>query len=224
MPLDENRIRRLSAENEERTEELFRRMGFTVQRLDHQGTRARPEFLISDAQGAVLVCEVKTVTSLEYLRNRGVHASSEDESFVRGGPFALNLDFRKIDRLLADAVRKYQALLMDRADMRGLPMVVTLFFDPVPECYDLIPMPMPEFPEVSGLLKVETNRQHREAVQALSAEELAWRIERRCVDGLPGQSSEFRLLENTCAEVRLPASFTRLCARTFPNEDLFDKS
>src|SRR2546428_13058044 len=106
-------IRETSAANERIAEKRFKRMGLRVQRLDVQGPRSRPEFLVSDSSGPVVVCEVKTIFSAGYDQEKKAHASTADPDFVGRGSFVIPIDLTKIEENLTNAVSKYRTLLAD---------------------------------------------------------------------------------------------------------------
>ena len=200
-----------SLANEAVVEKRFKKMGLRPDRLDHQGPRRRPEFLVSSSTGSVLICEVKTIFSAGYLDDRNAHASTADPKLLNTGVFSVEVSFEKIDENLADAVDKYRILKQDRPELGGLPLVVALFFDEFADHFDLYPSKMDRFPEVSGILKVERDHAIRAAAEKMTLEELAERIESGSMAGLPPNSKMFRLLENECAAVKLPRHFVEAC-------------
>lgn len=211
MSLDPNRIREISDRNETEADEQFRRLGYGPERLDRQGRRSRPEFLIYDGMRPILVCEVKTIVSGGYLRDRGAHVSTEDPAALNSGGLRTEIDFRNLEEKLADSVRKYRCLVDDRPDLRGVPLVVVLFSDFFADHFDLYPTRMEEFPEVSGLLRIERDAMLRDAARQLETKELKRRMEADDLEGLPLPSIDFRLLENECAQVAVPRSFAEKC-------------
>src|SRR5712692_2720005 len=72
----------ISDANERIAEECFKRSGLKPIRLDVRGRRQttkRPEFLVNDASDKpVVVCEVKTILSAGYSKERGALVSTMD--------------------------------------------------------------------------------------------------------------------------------------------------
>lgn len=209
--IDPAYISTISLANEAVVEKRFKKMTFRPERLDYQGPRRRPEFLVSDSAGPVVVCEVKTIFSAGYLHDRNAHASTADPKLLNTGAFSVEVNREKIDENLADAVDKYRTLVSDRPELRDLPLVVALFFDEFADHFDLYPSKMERFPEVSGILKVEKDHAIRTAAETMTLAELEERIETGNMGGLPPSSKMFRLVENECAAVRLPRHFVDTC-------------
>ncbi len=162
--LDPKRFNQTAA-NEAVVEEQFKKLNYLVERLDRKSSkRPRPDFLISDSTGPQMLCEVKTVASGGYPRDKNVHGvgyvhvSTQDDEFR--GPFRnIPIDLSKIDNRLADAVRKRKALVDDNPSFKDLPLLVAFFFDPLAEYLPFYPRSFDErderFREVSGILTIE---------------------------------------------------------------------
>ena len=73
--LDSKESKRRSAANEEAVKEQFEKLRYSVQRLDTESSkRKRPDFLVSNTAGCPqLLCEVKTVDSGGFPRDKSVH-------------------------------------------------------------------------------------------------------------------------------------------------------
>ena len=89
-------------------EKQFKKLGYSVKRLDRQKPKSRPDFLISTSSGLPkMLCEVKTVFSGGYLqRRRSSHVSMLDDELYNHGVFQNEMDLTKITGNLADAVRR----------------------------------------------------------------------------------------------------------------------
>ncbi len=209
--LDVKVLQRLALQNEKIAEKRFKKLGLRVERLDYQGPRKRPEFLVWEDAGPLLVCEVRTIFSGGYRADRGAHISTEDPALLDTGVFARDITFEKIEEDLAAAVAKYRALLEDRPQLAGLPLVVVFFIDFFANDFDLYPRDMPTFPEISGIMRVELSHEIRRAAEGLSLEELAKRIESGSMEGMPPPSKTFRVVPNTTAKNPLPQHFLDRC-------------
>ncbi len=203
-------IKEQSDMNERIAEKRFRRMHMKPTRLDVQGPRKRPEFLVSDGAGPVVICEVKTIFSAAYLQERHAHVSTADENLIDSGVFGIPVDFTKINMNMTNAVSKYRTLLADRPELVNVPLVVAFFFDPFADHFDLYPRKM-EFPEVSGILKVEKDHLIRAVAEKMSLEQLEDRIASGSMAGLPPNTKAFRLVENESAKLKLPRHFVEWC-------------
>jgi hypothetical protein len=60
-----------------------------------------------------MLCEVKTVFSGGYLPDQDIHISMRDLSLCDAGIFENEIDLRKINECLGDAVRKLSAQVRD---------------------------------------------------------------------------------------------------------------
>jgi len=204
-------IGRLSATNEAVAEKRFKKMGFKVERLDLQGPRRRPEFLVSDSSGPILISEVKTIFSGGYLGDRHAHVSTQDPALLNTGVFRTEIDFSRIEDDLADAVRKCKTLALDVPSLADLPLLVVFFFDPFADHFSLYPSRMAGFPGVSGIAKVEIDHAIRAKAQKMSLEELKKVLDSGSMAGWPPNSKDFRIVPNECAKYPLPRHFVDFC-------------
>jgi hypothetical protein len=131
--INQKESKRRSDENEAAVKQQFKNLNYWVERLDSKSSkRRRPDFLISTSSGPLLLCEVKTVDSAFYPRDKKkygvehVHISTLDPKF-RGSFQGIPIDLTKIDRALADAVRQRAALIADRPETADLPLLVAIF-------------------------------------------------------------------------------------------------
>jgi hypothetical protein len=215
LPLDDGRIRALSEYSEKVARKRFEKLRLKVTRLDGVNRR-RPDFLVSEGAGPLLICEVKTILSAGYLDEREAHISTEDPSLINRDPlrvpgFCCDGGFQKVDEVLADAVDQHRSLMRDCPELGGVPFVVALFLDFFADCFNLLPREMPEFPTLSGLLKVEHAWEIRKAAHRLSLAEL-----REVIDGirkvkLGAETKRWRLLQNERARTPLPEHFVMTC-------------
>lgn len=210
--INPEKIEEISIDNEAITEKRFKKLGFAVTRKDYQGPRRRPEFVVSDSRGPLLVCEVKTIFSGGFLHDRNAHVSTQDPDLANSGQFSYKIDLSKIDENLADAVSKYRALIADEPNLSDVPLVVALFFDFFADhLFDFYDAEMDRFPEVSGILRVESDHEIREIAQRMTTRELKDFIERKSMVGMPPNSKRFVLVQNECAKVKLPEHFIKAC-------------
>jgi hypothetical protein len=157
------------------------------------------------------VCEVKTIFSGGYLRDRNTHLSTADPAFLNSGLAKHEVDFSRIEDNLTNAVGKYKVLTADVPDLKGIPYLVVFFFDFFADRFHLYPSRMDRFPEVSAIAKVIENHALHEAARALTLEELARRAKTSDFEGLPPPSVDFFLVENECADVAMPTNFRGKC-------------
>lgn len=211
MPIDPEFIRQESGRNEKVAQKRLRKMGYEVRRLDHQGPRKRPEFLVSDTSGPMFICEVKTIFSGGYLSERHAHLSTADSQFLNTGLYQVEIDFSKIDDNLRNAAEKYDVLTEDHAEYLGLSYLVVFFFDFFADKFRLYPKHMSTFPTVSGIGKIVTNHALRRAADKLPLTELKERAQSNDASGLPPPSKDIKLVENECARTKLPAHFVDAC-------------
>jgi hypothetical protein len=87
--LDSKASNRRSTKNEDAVAEQFRQLGYFVEKLDRKATKGRcPDFLISNSAGPQMLCEVKTVDSAYYSRDKqkhgveNVHISTLDDKLI----------------------------------------------------------------------------------------------------------------------------------------------
>ena len=206
-------IEQESRYNEDIVEKRFKSLRLVPERLDRQGPRSRPEFLVSDSSGPLLTCEVKTIFSGGFFADRNAHASTEDPALLNTGVFSTGIDFGRIRDNLRDAERKYRCLIEDRPSLQALPLLVVFFFDPFADFFDLYPSRMEEFPEVSGIARVISDHAIRQVAEKMSLNEIKARIEAGSMRGLPASSKEFLLVQNECAINPLPDYFVEMCIR-----------
>jgi hypothetical protein len=224
---------RRSAENELVVKEQFENLKYLVTRLDHRkSNRQRPDFLISNPSGPQMLCEVKTVDSGGYPRDKRVygvehvHISTLDPEF-RGKFQNIPINLSKIDEGLASAVRKRKALVEDEPHFADLPLLVAFFFDFFAEYLFSYPRSFNErdesFREVSGILTIERDVARNKAFEQLSREEqerlLRAELERAGLtettpeldDDLPPHSKNFALVRNKTAIREVPPDFQIQC-------------
>ena len=63
-------LKRLAAAYETIVEKQFKKLGYSVTRLDRQKERPRPDFLVSRSGRPQMLCEVKAIFSAGYRRER----------------------------------------------------------------------------------------------------------------------------------------------------------
>lgn len=187
--LDDSMTGRLARDNEDVTEAVFQSMGLTTVRLDSKRARRMPEFLVSDAIGPLIVCEVKTIFSAQFDRARNVQISNDDSGFTTGRVSERPVDFGKLETDLFDAVGKYRRLLSERPELSKVPLVAALFFDPLADFFSLVPSSFASFPELSALLRLPSKR-------------FAY-----------ARIDQVLLLQNKAATFPLPERFIRACKR-----------
>jgi hypothetical protein len=214
VALDQQRVKLISDYSEVRAEKQFKKMGFKVTRLDRNQPTKRPDFLITDSSGPVLVAEVKTILSAGYLDDRGAHVSMLDPGFLDSGTFGIEVNFAGIDQAISYAVGQYQSLVSADPSLGEVPLAVVLFFDFFADHFMLYPRKMADFPNVSGLLKLEEDRLIREMAQKFTLDELRGIIESGSMRGFPPNTKEFRLLQNECARLSLPSHFVMRCVES----------
>ena len=218
--LDSEILNQMATAYEAVVEKQFKKLGYSVKRLDRQKPKARPDFLISTSSGRLqMLCEVKTVFSGGYLHDKGVHVSMLDEELYNHGVFQNEIDLTKITDNLADAVRKRAALVHDEENHKDLPMLVALFFD---FFADFLPFYPRNFnPDVSGILTIKSSAARTEAFGKLSIEEQEQRLRRGSMAGLPPDSKDFVLVRNKNKAARsLPKDFQLRCITEGYDESL----
>jgi hypothetical protein len=209
--LNSPQLQKIALDNESVIEEQFQRLYYETKRLDVQGPRSRPDFLILDSSGPQLICEVKTVFSAGFLSGRNAHISTHDPKLLNTGTFYSQIDFRKIDDCLSDAVGKCHCLIADCPEFEAVPLTVAFFFDFFPDYFDFYPRRMERFPEVSGILKIVEDRTIKQIAKKMSLIELERRIKAGDMNGLAPSGKEFLLVQNQCANLRLPNHFVSAC-------------
>jgi hypothetical protein len=211
-----------SAATETDVAEQFQKLGYSVKKLDRKSSkRRRPDFLISNSSGRQMLCEVKTVDSGGYLRDKGVHVSMFDEKLSNSGVFETEIDLRKIDGGLADAVDKRKALVEDDSSYADLPLLVAFAFDFFAEYLHCYPRSFGErderFREVSGILTIARDIERSKTFAKLSDEEQERRVKAEFEgnaevnDHLPPRSTDFVLVRNKAAVRPVPKDFQRRC-------------
>lgn len=209
--LDEKVLQEIAFRNEEVAKKRLKKMGLRVERLDHQGPRKRPEFLVLDSTGPMLICEVKTIFSAGFLGDRSAHISTHDPALLDTEEFSREISFQKMEENLDAAVGKFRTLVEDRPELAGIPLVVIFFFDFFANDFDFFHRDMPKFPDISGIMRVEVDHEIRRASEKLSLEGLRRQIESRSKKGMPPPSKGFRLVVNTSAKHPLPGHFVDSC-------------
>jgi len=214
LPLDDGRIRTLSEYSEKVAQKRFEKLRLNVKRLDGV-KRRRPDFLVSESTGPLLVCEVKTILSAGYVDERRAHASTEDPALfdhpLLAPAFCCDGGFLNVHDALSDAVDQHRSLVKDHPELGGVPFVVALFLDFFADCFDVLPRSMPDFPTLAGLLKVEHGWERDKAAGRLNLEEL-----REVIDGLREvklgpETKRWRFLQNDSARTPLPRHFVMTC-------------
>lgn len=208
--LDSKVLNQMAAAYEAVVEKRFKKLGYAVKRLDRQKPRARPDFLVSNLAGPHLLCEVKTVFSGGYLRDKGVHVSMLDDSLHNFGVFQNEIDLSQIRDDLADAVRKRDALVADESQFKNVPLLVAFVFD---FFADFLPFYPRKFNVgVSGILTIEKDVALTRAFGQLPIEEQAQRLRNGVAAGLPPNSKDFALVRNKDkAARRVPKDFCLRC-------------
>jgi len=205
-------LNRIAAANEEVVEKQFKRLNYSVQRLDFQKKRPRPDWLVLNSSGPQMLCEVKTVFSGGYLRDNNIHVSTRDQRLCNFGVFESKIDLTKIDDCLSDAVRKRSALVADDPSFADLPLLVAFFFDPFADFLPFYSRTMDErFQDVSGILTIEKDVARTKSFEKLSDEEQDLRLKTGLTAGLPQNSKDFVLVRNKTARRRVPNDFQLLC-------------
>ena len=202
----------MAAAYEAVVEKRFKKLRYSVQRLDRQKPRSRPDFLISNSSGRPqMLCEVKTVFSGGYLRDKGVHVSMLDEKLSNFGVFQNEIDLTKINDCLGNAVHKRAALVADEKSLKDVLLLVAFAFD---FFADFLPFyPRTFNAGVSGILTIEKDVARVSAFQKLSIEEQEQRLRTGWVAGLPPNSKDFVLVRNKTkgARCHVPRDFQLRC-------------
>src|SRR5439155_9591409 len=149
-----------------------------------------------------MLCEVKTIDSGGYMRDKGVFVSTRDQTL---GKFECPVSLKKIDENLAIAVGKYNALVENDPSSADLPLLVAFFFDQLAEFLPFHRLSFDKrderFPEVSGILTVKYDAERDKAFDKLSDEEKERYLKNPELmdDDLPPRSKDFVLLQNEAA-------------------------
>ena len=192
-------------------EKRFKKLRYSVERLDRQKPKSRPDFLILASSGRPqMLCEVKTVFSGGYLQDKGVHVSMLDDKLENFGVFRNEIDLTKITDNLADAVRKRAALVHDEKRFKELPLLVAFLFDFFADFLHFYPRNFNA--DVSGILTIKSNTVRTQAFEKLSIEEQEQRLRRGSMAGLPPDSKDFVLVRNKNKTRRpIPRAFQHEC-------------
>jgi hypothetical protein len=216
--------------NERVVKEQFEKLNYVVKKLDRKGSKGRrPDFLISNSAGVPqMLCEVKTVDSAFYPRDKKkygvehVFISTLDDKCV-GSIRNIPIEGRAVERHLADAVGKREALIKAEPQSADLPLLVALFFDQLAAEY--LP-PFERFREVSGILTIVEDVERNKAFGKLSDEQQERHVRAELAeldrarftgtppkfdDDLPPHSKDFVLVPNQTALRAVPEDFERLC-------------
>jgi len=226
--------------NEAAVKTQFEKLKYVASRLDTKAAnkRRRPDFLISNSAGPLLLCEVKTVDSAFYPRDKAkygvahVHISSLDHKFI--GSFQnVPIDLSTIDEALVKAISQRDALVEDQPQFADLPLLVALFLDDMASGYDFaysFAERSESFREVSDFLTIAQDVERNKAFAKLSDEEQEQHIRAQCEiadgltptakvrDDLPPHTTDFVLFRNEAANREVPEKFGRQCLRP---EDLY---
>jgi hypothetical protein len=217
--LDSKASNRRSAENEDAVAKQFKKVGYLVEKLDRKAAKGRrPDFLISNSAGPQMLCEVKTVDSAFYPRDKEKYGVenvfiSELDHTLKDQFKNIPIDRTKIDNIVAGAVNQRDALILDRPETAALPLLVALFFDFFAEHL----FPSSVAPEISGILTIAKDIERNEAFAKLKDEEQERRAKAELEgdaevnDDLPPNSTDFVLVRNETAIRPVPEDFARLC-------------
>jgi hypothetical protein len=215
-PKESNQI---AAANEVSVAKQFEKLGYVVERLDHPKKTARPDFLISNSAGCPqLLCEVKTILSAGYLRERHAHVSMLDDNLANSGVFETKIDLTDINEGLASAVRKRAALVADDSSVADLPLLVAFFFDFFADFLHCLPRQMDE--HISGILTIKDDVARSAAFEKLSRQEQERRLRSGDESGLPPRSKDCVLVRNKDARRVVPQAFQLQCITEGYDESL----
>jgi hypothetical protein len=214
--------------NEAAVKEQFEKFGYVIKKLDNKASkRKRPEFLISNQAGhPQMLCEVKTVDSGGYPKDKNVHGvayvhiSMRDDE-LQGHFRNIPITRRKIDDGLASAVNKRAELVADKPSLKDVPLLVAFFFDQLAEYLPFYPRtfgehlqtPDDEFPpfrEVSGILTLKEDVVVPESFETLSDTGKGEFLRNALTSGLP-RRTDFVLVKNHAALRVVPEDFECLC-------------
>ena len=217
--LNSKALNQITAANEAIVEKQFNKLRYSVSRLDRNAKSPRPDFLISNRAGRPeMLCEVKTVHSAGYLPDRDAHISMLDEKLHDTGVFENQIDLTRTSDNLANAVRKRNALVKDRPNFAGLPLLVAFFFDFFAD--QLVCYPRSFDPEVSGILTIEKDIARTKAFGQLSVDEQERHLRTRRMNDLPPNSKDFVLIRNKAARRGVPRDFQDRCFRERYDESI----
>ena len=217
MPLDPKAIARTSRRNERIAEKHLKKLGVRPERLDNPGAgRKRPDFLLWEGDTPLILCEVKTIFSAGYDSVEHLHHSALDPRIFDGKARSVPPVSDNYRSEFSKAASQYREVTEDRLELAGLPFVVVVFADLIADT-PLLDRRQPEFPELSGILRLEKNRRQREAAEKIPVK----RFQRAVIDGnlrLPPPEKEWRLLENKYANVPVPEHIAMMCLRGYPED------
>jgi hypothetical protein len=201
----------MAAEYEKVVEKRFKKLNYSVEKLDSKKRKARPrpDWLVSNSCGPQMLCEVKTVFSAGYLRDKNVYISTHDQELCNFGVIESKIDLTKISDCLSDAVRKRSALVKDDPRFAKLPLLVAFFFDFFSEFLPFYPRTMDQ--DISGILTIEIDAALTKVFEKLSVEEQELRLRTGFAAGLPPNSKGFALVRNKTARRRVPQDFQLRC-------------
>ena len=206
-------LKAIATRNEAVVKKQFEKLGYLVRRLDRNAKGKRPDFDISRRiDRPEMLCEVKTIDSGGYMRDKGVFVSTRDQTL---GKFECPVSLKKIDENLAIAVGKYNALVENDPSSADLPLLVAFFFDQLAEFLPFHRLSIEKrderFPEVSGILTIKDDVVMPTDFKNLSHEEQGRYLEKLALeDDLP-HTKDFVLLENEAALRKVPPDFERQC-------------
>jgi len=201
----------MAAEYEKVVEKRFKKLDYAVEKLDSQKKKARPrpDWLVSNSCGPQMLCEVKTVFSAGYLRDKNIYISTLEQELCNFGVIESKIDLTKITGCLSDAVHKRYALVKDDPRFAKLPLVVAFFFDFFADFLPFYPRTMDQ--EISGILTIEIDAALTKAFGKLSVEEQELRLRTGFAAGLPPNSKGFVLVRNKIARRRVPRDLQLRC-------------
>jgi len=204
-------LNRLAAEYEKIVEKRFKKLDYAVEKLDSQKKKARPrpDWLVSNSSGPQMLCEVKTVFSAGYLRDKNIYISTHEQELCNFGVFQTKIDLTKITDCLSDAAHKRCALVKDDPRFAKLPLLVAFFFDFFSNFLPFYPRTMDQ--DISGILTIEIDAALTKAFEKLTVEEQELRLRTGFAAGLPPNSKGFALVRNKAARRRVPRDFQLQC-------------
>jgi len=194
--LDSEVLNRMATAYEAVVEKRFKKLRYSVERLDRQKPKSRPDFLILASSGRPqMLCEVKTVFSGGYLQDKGVHVSMLDDKLENFGVFRNEIDL---------------TLVHDEKRFKELPLLVAFLFDFFADFLHFYPRNFNA--DVSGILTIKSNTVRTQAFEKLSIEEQEQRLRRGSMAGLPPDSKDFVLVRNKNKTRRsIPRAFQHEC-------------
>ena len=219
--IDEKAVASITRRSESVAEKHLAKLGVDVQRLDHHGPKRRTEFALLDRTTgrAVALSEVKTLISaghaIEYDekgRRKIVHHSTLDPETLDGKARSFSPVPDSYRRNLMGAVDQYKTTVTDEPKYRGLPFLVVLFSDFMPDSPLLDQWVLgDELPEISGVLRLVHNREFYGAAARIPTEQLKRRILVGDLKGLPPEAFEWRLVPNPSARHPVPKHLALCC-------------